>query len=52
MLGSESALDELYTVAAGGCNHATFLRREYTEEGGVPGMVHAAVRAFRSGVAA
>jgi carboxylate-amine ligase len=52
VLGSEAALDELSGVAAADGNHAGFLRRQYGEEGGVAGMVDAAVQAFRTGVAA
>lgn len=47
-LGSRAALDELQRVVAQG-NDASFLRRSHAEEGGVEGMVDAAVRAFRAG---
>ena len=50
-LDSRAALDELYRVAAGEGNHASFLRRQHAESGGVEGMVDAAVRKFRKGVA-
>ena len=46
-LESRAALDELYRVAAGEGNHAGFLRRQHAEEGGVEGVVDAAVRCFR-----
>jgi carboxylate-amine ligase len=46
-LGSQGALDELYAAAAGEGNHATWLRRCVADEGGVSGIVDAAVRRFR-----
>jgi len=48
-LDSQAALDELYGVTARENNHAYYLRKEFTNEGGVPGMVDAAVRCFRAG---
>jgi len=48
-LGSQAALDELYGVAANEGNHAGFLRRQHADEGGVEGVVDAAVRRFRAG---
>jgi len=50
-LGSRVALDEIYDVAAHEGNHAGFLRRQYAEEGGIQGVVDAAVRCFREGKA-
>jgi len=49
VLGSQAALDELYGVTASEGNHAGFLRRQYAAEGGVEGVVDAAVRRFRAG---
>lgn len=46
-LGSPAAFDELHQAVASEGSHASFLRRQYAEEGGVQGMVDAAVRAFR-----
>ncbi|GIK26840.1 MAG: hypothetical protein BroJett006_30860 [Betaproteobacteria bacterium] len=51
-LDSRAALDELYRVAAGEGNHASFLRRQHAEEGGVEGVVDAAIRCFREEVTA
>ncbi len=46
-LGSQAALDELQREVAYGGNHASLLRLQFAKEGGVPGMVEAAVRIFR-----
>ena len=46
-LGSQAALDELYRVAAAEGNHASYLRGQYAEEGGIQGVVDAALRQFR-----
>jgi glutamate---cysteine ligase / carboxylate-amine ligase len=46
-IASQAALDELYAAATSAGNHANFLRRQFANEGGVPGMVDAAVRCFR-----
>lgn len=46
-LGSEAALDELNRELSGAGNHASLLRRQFAAEGGVQGMVEAAVRIFR-----
>ncbi|MFA6441987.1 MAG: YbdK family carboxylate-amine ligase [Sterolibacterium sp.] len=48
-LGGQAALDELYGVAASEGNHAGFLRSQYANEGGIEGVVDAAVRRFRAG---
>ena len=48
-LGSQAALDDLQLEVAGVGNHASHLRREFAEAGGVQGMVDAAVRMFRQG---
>lgn len=48
-LGSQAAIDELYGVAAHDGNHAGFLRRQHAHEGGVQGVVDAAVRCLREG---
>ncbi len=48
-LDSQSALDELYAVTVHAGNHASFLRRQFSEQGGVAGVVDAAVRSFRNG---
>jgi carboxylate-amine ligase len=48
-LGSLAAFDELYDVAAKEGNHSGFLRRQYADQGGVAGMVSAAVGRFRAG---
>ena len=47
-LGCREALDDLHAAATNEGNHATFLRRHYASEGGVGGMVEAAVRAFKA----
>lgn len=47
-LGSQGALDELHREVAYEGNHSTFLRQQFAEEGGVQGMVDAAVRVFRA----
>lgn len=47
-LGNRVALDELYRVAAGAGNHASYLRRHHQDGGGVQSVVDAAVRRFRS----
>ncbi|OQY69894.1 MAG: glutamate--cysteine ligase, partial [Rhodocyclaceae bacterium UTPRO2] len=49
-LESRAALEEIYRVAAGEGNHAGFLRRQHAEEGGIEGVVDAAVRCFREEV--
>ena len=46
-LGGQAALGHLYCVASAEGNHASYLRRQYTDEGGVQGVVDAAVRQFR-----
>jgi carboxylate-amine ligase len=51
-LNSQAALDELHREIAFEGNHAHLLRRQFAEEGGVQGMVDAAVRIFRQGSAA
>lgn len=51
-LNSQAALDELHREIAFEGNHARHLRRQFAEEGGVQGMVDAAVRIFRQGSAA
>lgn len=51
-LDSQSALTELQLEVASEGNHASFLRRQFAQEGGVNGMVDAAVRIFRQGRAA
>jgi carboxylate-amine ligase len=51
-LGSQTAFDELYAVISYEGNHAGFLRRQHEREGGVEGVVDAAVRLFRGGAAA
>lgn len=48
-LGSQNALDELHREVAYEGNHASFLRRQFVDEGGIQGMVDAAVRLFRRG---
>jgi carboxylate-amine ligase len=50
VLGSQAAMKELRRVVMEDGSHARFLRKQYSEEGGVEGMVDAAVRAFRQGV--
>ncbi|MBL0142835.1 MAG: glutamate--cysteine ligase [Betaproteobacteria bacterium] len=47
VLASQPALDELYGVAASGGNHASYLRSQFWDAGGLPGMVEAAVLCFR-----
>lgn len=49
-LASQSAFDELHREVAVEGNHACFLRRQFSEAGGVQGMVDSAVRIFRKGV--
>lgn len=44
------ALAELHRAVAYEGNHAGLLRRQFADEGGVEGMVDAAVRLFREGV--
>ncbi|MBI2225475.1 MAG: glutamate--cysteine ligase [Betaproteobacteria bacterium] len=51
-LDSPAALDELQREVAYGGNHASLLRRRFAEEGGVQGMVDAAVGIFRKGITA
>ena len=46
-LGSQAALEELYHVASADGNHASHLRRQHADEGGIQGVVDAAVRQFR-----
>ncbi len=46
-LGSQAAIEDLYRVAAVEGNHASLLRRQYADEGGVQGVVDAALRQFR-----
>ena len=46
-LGSLPAFDELRQVLGEGGNHASYLRRQYNEEGSIEGAVDAAVRIFR-----
>jgi len=46
-LGSQPALDDVHAATTREGNHATFLRSRFISEGGVPGMVDAAVRRFR-----
>jgi glutamate---cysteine ligase / carboxylate-amine ligase len=46
-LGSEAALEDLYHVASAEGNHASYLRMQYADEGGIQGVVDAAVRRFR-----
>jgi len=46
-LGSQVALDELQREVTSDGNHASYLRRQFFEEGGVQGVVDAAVRTFR-----
>ncbi|WP_313950298.1 YbdK family carboxylate-amine ligase [Accumulibacter sp.] len=48
-LGSEAALAELHREVTSEGNHASFLRRQFTEAGSVQGMVDAAVTLFRKG---
>lgn len=48
-LGSTSAFDEIERMIASEGSHANFLRRQFANEGGLQGMVDAAVRAFRDG---
>ncbi len=48
-LGSQGALDELQREIAYSGNDASLLRRQFADEGGVEGMVEAAVRIFRKG---
>jgi glutamate---cysteine ligase / carboxylate-amine ligase len=48
VLRSRAALDEIRAIVGQG-NDAAFLRREYEDEGGVLGMVEAAVLRFREG---
>ena len=49
VLRSRPALDEIRAILGQSGNDAAFLRRECAEEGGVQGMVEAAVRRFRQG---
>lgn len=51
-LGSQAAFDELHREAAFDGNHASLLRRQFAEEGGVQGVVDAAVRIFRQEITA
>jgi len=46
-LASQPALDELYATTTSEGNHAGYLRHQFALEGGVAGMVEAAVRRFR-----
>jgi carboxylate-amine ligase len=46
-LGSQTGLDRLHRVVAYEGNHASLLRRQFADEGGLQGMVDAAVRRFR-----
>jgi len=46
-LGSEAALEDIYRVASAEGNHASYLRMQYADEGGIQGVVDAAVRRFR-----
>jgi len=46
-LESQPALDELHRVTVVQGNHASYLRRQHAETGGVEGVVDAAVRLFR-----
>jgi len=46
-LGSEAALDDIYRVVSAEGNHASYLRMQYADEGGIQGVVDAAVRRFR-----
>jgi carboxylate-amine ligase len=48
-LDRQAAFDELYGVAAGGGNHASYLRQQFAEEGGTAGMADASLRCFRQG---
>ena len=48
-LGSQSGLDELHRVVGLQGNHASYLRRQFQDEGSVEGVVNAAVRMFREG---
>lgn len=47
VLDGQSALEEVRRVVAFEGNHASLLRRQFSEAGGVQGMVDAAVRAFQ-----
>jgi glutamate---cysteine ligase / carboxylate-amine ligase len=46
-LGSGAALEDIYRVATAEGNHASYLRMQYADEGGIQGVVDAAVRRFR-----
>jgi carboxylate-amine ligase len=46
VLGSQAALDEIRNIVSEG-NDAAYLRRQYAQEGGVQGVVEAAVQRFR-----
>lgn len=48
-VNGQAALDEIHDMVATQGNHAAYLRRSYREEGGVEGVVDAAVRKFRDG---
>ena len=50
-LGSESALDELQYVVAGAGNHASLLRRTYSDEESPLAMVNEAMSQFRKAAA-
>lgn len=51
-LGSEAALGSLHREVDSEGNHASLLRRQFAEEGGVQGVVDAALRIFRQEVPA